>query len=169
MYGVGRTFFAFLSKISWNSRESSRSFHTQGIYRGYEYLSNNKETKNMDVDLELEMKISCRELRVLLRHEFRLGREATETTSNLCCTMGKDVLSVRIAQHWFHRFKHGNFERDDLPHTGRPLQMDMDLLKQFIEEDPRLTTRCSAERLGCSHITVEIHLHELGKTWKYGV
>ena len=61
------------------------------------------------------------------------------------------------------------FELDDLPHTGRPLQVDMDILKQFIEEDPRLTTRCLAEGLECSHITVETHLHELGKMWKYGV
>jgi histone-lysine N-methyltransferase SETMAR len=123
----------------------------------------------MDVDLGLEMKISRRELRVLLLHEFRLGRKATEATSNICSTMGKDALSIRTAQHWFHRFKNGNFELDNLPHTGRPLPVDMDTLKQLIEEDPRLTTRCLAERLGCSHITVETHLHELGKTWKYGV
>ncbi len=58
---------------------------------------------------------------------------------------------------------------DDLPHTGRPLQVDMNVLKQLIEEDPRLTTRSLAERLGCSHITVETYLGELGKTWKYGV
>ena len=43
--------------------------------------------------------------------------------------------------------------------------MDMDLLKELIEQDPRLTTRCLAERLGCSHIAIETHLHELGKTW----
>ena len=109
----------------------------------------------MDVDLELEMKISRRELRVLLLHEFRLDRKATEATSNICSTMGKDVLSIRIAQHWFHRFKNGNFELDDLPHTGRPLQVDMELLKQLIEEDPRLTTRCLAERLGCSRTTMK--------------
>ena len=83
--------------------------------------------------------------------------------------MGKDVLSIRTAQHCFHRFKNGNFELDDLPHSGRPLQVDMDLLKELIEQDPRLTTRCLAERLGCSHIAIETHLHELGKTWKYGV
>ena len=124
---------------------------------------------DMDVDHELEMNISRRELRLLLLHEFRLGRKATEATSNICSTMGKDVLSIHTAQHWFHRFKNGNFELDDLPHTGRPLQVDMDVLKQLIEEDPRLTTRCLAEGLGCSHITVETHLHELGKTWKYGV
>ena len=47
--------------------------------------------------------------------------------------------------------------------------MDIDLLKQLIEEDPRMTSRCLAERLRCSHTTVETHLHELGKTWKYGV
>jgi histone-lysine N-methyltransferase SETMAR len=45
----------------------------------------------------------------------------------------------------------------------------MDVLKQLIEEDPRLTTRCLAECPGCSHTTVETHLSELGKTWKYGV
>ena len=45
----------------------------------------------------------------------------------------------------------------------------MGLLKQLIEGDPRLTTRCLAERLGCFHIAVETHLHELDKTWKYGV
>ncbi|CAF0812073.1 unnamed protein product [Adineta ricciae] len=45
----------------------------------------------------------------------------------------------------------------------------MDHLKRLIEEDFKLTSRCLAEQLGCSHTTVEIHLHELGKTWKYGV
>ena len=123
----------------------------------------------MEIDLELEMKLSRRELRLLLLHEFRLGRKATEATSNICGTMGKAVLSIRTAQHWFHRFKNGNFELDDLSHSGRPLQVDMDLLKKLIEQDPRLTTRCLAERLGCSHIAIETHLHELGKTWKYGV
>ena len=90
------------------------------VYRGYEYLPKNNKIMEMDIDLELETKISRRELRVLLLHEFRLGRKATEATSNICGTMGKDVLSIRTAQHWFHRFKNGNFELDDLPHTGRP-------------------------------------------------
>jgi DNA-binding transcriptional regulator LsrR (DeoR family) len=68
---------------------------------------------DMDVDLELEMKISRRELRVLRLHEFHFARKA------------------RYAA--------------------------------------RLTTRCLAERLGCSHTTVERHLHKLDKTWKYRV
>ncbi len=118
----------------------------------------------MDVDLELEMKISRRELRVLLLHELRLGRKATESTSNICGKMGKDALSICTAQHWFNRFKNGNFGLNDLPRFGRPLEVDMDVLKQLIEEDPRLTTRCLAERLGCSHTTLKTHLAALGKT-----
>ncbi len=82
---------------------------------------------DMDVDLELEMKISHRELRVLLLHEFRLSRKATEPTSNICGKMGKDALSIRTAQHWFDRFKNGNFELNDLTHFGRPLEVDMDV------------------------------------------
>ncbi|CAF1475153.1 unnamed protein product [Adineta ricciae] len=124
---------------------------------------------NMDVDLKLETKISRRELRVLLLHEFRFGRKATQATRNICSMMGKDVFSVCTAQHWFHRFKNGNFEVDDLPHTGRSSEVDIDRLKQLIEEDPRLTRRCLAEQLGCSHTTVETHLADLGKTCKYGV
>lgn len=83
--------------------------------------------------------------------------------------MDKGALSIRTAQHWFNRFKNDNFELDDLPRVGRPLEVYMDVLKQLIEEDPRLTARCLAERVGCSHTTVETLLGELDKTWKYGV
>jgi histone-lysine N-methyltransferase SETMAR len=124
---------------------------------------------DVDIDLEAEMKISHKELRVLLLHEFRLGHKAKEAASNICRTMGKDVVSIRTAQRWFNRFKNGEFELDDQPHPIRSLEVDLDVLQQLIEEDPRLTTRCLAERLGCSHTTVEKHLGELGKTWKYGV
>ena len=45
----------------------------------------------------------------------------------------------------------------------------MGLLKQFIEVDPRWTKRYLAERPRCSHTGMETHLHESGKTLKYGV
>ena len=83
----------------------------------------------MGVDLELEMKTSRRELQFLLLREFRLGGKTLEATSNICGTMSKDVFSIRTTQHCSHRFKYGNFKVNDLPHTGRPLQMNMGLLK----------------------------------------
>ena len=124
---------------------------------------------NMDVDRESEMNLSCKEHRVLLFHEFRLGRKATEAARSICSTMGEDMLSICTVQYCFNRFKSGNFELNDSRYSGGPLEVDIDVLKQLIEEDPRLTTRCLAEPLGCSHTTVETHLSELGKMWKYGV
>ena len=123
----------------------------------------------MDVDDKLEMNLSRREIRVLLRHEFRLDHKATQATNNICITMSKDVLSIRTAQHGFNRFENGNFELDDLLRCGRPPEVDTDLLKQLIEEDPRLTTRCLAGQLGCSRTAAEKHLIQLGKVWRYGV
>ena len=76
----------------------------------------------MDVDLELELKISRREFRVLLLHQLRLRHKATEATSNTCSTMGKDVLFIHTAQHCSNRFKNGNLELDDLPRSGRALE-----------------------------------------------
>ena len=61
MYWVGKKFFAFL-KISWNALERSRIFHIRSIYRWYECCSNDNKIIEMEVDLELEMKLSRREL-----------------------------------------------------------------------------------------------------------
>ena len=123
----------------------------------------------MDVDHGLKMNLSHREIRALLLHEFRLGRTATEATNNICSAMGEDILSICTAQHWLNRIKNGNLEFDDLLRSGRPLELDVDLLKQFIEEDPRLTSRYLPKQLGCSHTAVDKHLNESDKTWKYGV
>jgi len=124
---------------------------------------------NVDVNVESKMEISRRQLRVLSVHEFLLGHKTMKATSNICSTVGKDAPSICTAQRWFNQFKNGDFEFEDLPRSRRPLQVNMDLLKQLIEEAPRLTIRCLAERLGCSHTIVHKHLDELGQTWKYGV
>ena len=115
------------------------------------------------------MDVSRKEVRLLLLHEFRLGRKATEATRNICTTIGEGVLSYDTAKHWFKRFKEGNFELDDALHLRRPSEVNLEVLKQLIEREPRSTVRCLAELLECSHIAVEKHLHDLGKMWKYGI
>ena len=100
---------------------------------------------DIDVDRESEMNLSCKEFGALLLHEFRFGRKATEAARNICSTMGEHMLSICTAQHRFNRFKSSNFELNDSRHSRRPLEVDVDVLKQLIEEDPRLTRRCLAE------------------------
>jgi hypothetical protein len=87
----------------------------------------------MDVDHEIERNLSRREIRGLLLHEFRLGHKAT---NNIWSTIGEDVLSIRTSEYWFNRFKNSNFELVYFPPSGRPLEVNMNLLKQLIEEDP---------------------------------
>ena len=77
--------------------------------------------------------------------------------------MSEDVLFIRMGQHWFNRFKNGNLELDDLPRSDRPLELDVEFLKQLIEEDPRLIARYMAEQVGWSHTAVEKNLSKLGK------
>ena len=83
--------------------------------------------------------------------------------------MGEDILSICTAQQWLNRIKNGNLEFDDLLRSGRPLELDVDLLKQLIEEHPRLTSWYLPKQLGCSHTAVKKHLSESGKISKYGV
>ena len=99
----------------------------------------------MDVDRETEMNLSRREIRVLLLHEFLLGHKAMEATNNICRTMGHDIISTLTAQRWFNRFDNGNFELEDSSRCGRAVEVDLDRLKQLIENDLPLTTRCLAE------------------------
>ena len=83
--------------------------------------------------------------------------------------MDQDIISTRMAQRWFNRLSNGNYEVDDSSRSERPVEVDLDRLKQLIEDDSPLTTRCLAEQLGCSHTPVETYLNQLGKTWKYEV
>jgi hypothetical protein len=63
---------------------------------GCEYLSDDNRTIDIDLDDELKMNLSHREIRVLLLHEFRLGRKATEANNNIRSKMGEDVLSTSV-------------------------------------------------------------------------
>ena len=49
--------------------------------------------------------------------------------------MGKDILSIRTSEH---RFENGTLELDDLPRFERALEVDLNVLKQLIEEGRRL-------------------------------
>jgi len=113
--------------------------------------------------------LTRRDIRVLLLYEWRLGHRATEAVRNICGAMGVGLVSNRVAQMWFNKFKSGQFDLIDEPRSGRPEKLDNDELLSLVEQEPRLTLMCFAELLGCSHTTVKNHLTQLGKSWRYGV
>lgn len=108
-------------------------------------------------------------IRHCLLYEFQSHRSAAEATRNICCWIGQGCVSEATTKRWFVRFRNGDFSLQDRTKPGRPVELDLERLKQLIEADPRLTTRCLASELGSVHGTIEYHLHEMGKTSKLGV
>ncbi len=108
-------------------------------------------------------------IRHCLLYEYQLGHTAIEGTRNICAAIGDGSVSKTTAYDWFNRFKKNNYDLEDGPRSGRPNEVNIEALKDLVEGDPRLTTRCIATTLGCHHSTVEYHLHQLGFVLKLGV
>ena len=113
--------------------------------------------------------ISREGLRLLLLHEHRLGSSARKAADRINQSMSSGTVSHMTATRWFDRFKHGDYDLKDKQHPGRPPAFDLDVLKAAVEEDPRQSSWCLAERLGHSQTTVLRHLHNLGYVWKMPV
>ena len=115
------------------------------------------------------MKISQREKRVLIFHEYKLGSKITKATNNITKSIDDRAVSRKTVQNWFNKFKNGILEIDDFPRSGRPETVNRDYLKNIVKEDPRITTRKIAENLHCSQKIVSRALNNLGIKYKYGV
>jgi [histone H3]-lysine36 N-dimethyltransferase SETMAR len=106
--------------------------------------------------------------RHLLLFAFNQGITASKATRDICAVYGEGDLVERTARYWYAKFKNGNFDLKDSPRSGRPVELDEETLNELLHEDPRQTTREIAEKMKCSHITIERHLHSMGKVRKYG-
>jgi len=64
------------------------------------------------------MNLSTREIRILILHEFRLGRKAIDALSNISVTIGKDSICIDTVRRMC-----GDFELDDGLRSGRPTEI----------------------------------------------
>ena len=67
----------------------------------------------------------------LLFFAFHRGQKAAEAAWNICMVYREDVIGKSSARKWFTKFKVGNFDIVDTPHSGRPPEFDEDHLKHF--------------------------------------
>ncbi|GFX10371.1 histone-lysine N-methyltransferase SETMAR [Trichonephila clavipes] len=74
---------------------------------------------------------------------------------------GEGVLKVRQCQNWFAKFRSGNFDVEDAPRSGRPVEADKDTIKALVDANRRITTREIGLRLNLSNSTVYDHLKGL--------
>ena len=64
-----------------------------------------------------------------------------EKGKNASKTCGKNVISLRMCQRWFSKFRSWHFSSEDVPHSSRPTKIDSDQIKVLIYENPPLTAR----------------------------
>ena len=80
---------------------------------------------------------------------------------------GEGVISESTARKWFAKFKNGNFDIDDTPHSRRPSEFDKDHLKALLKEKSRQTSCELVEKMNCNQKTI-LNLHLIGFGKKLG-
>ncbi|GFU90751.1 histone-lysine N-methyltransferase SETMAR [Trichonephila clavipes] len=107
--------------------------------------------------------------RYILLFYYRKGKNAVQARKKLTDVYGEGVLTVRQCQNWFAKFRSGNFDVEDAPRSGRPVEADKDAIKALVDANRRITTRVIGLRLNLSNSTVYDHLKGLGLSSKIGV
>lgn len=117
----------------------------------------------------LNMESDKQHLRHILLFYYRKGKNAVQARKKLTDVYGEGVLTVRQCQNWFAKFRSGNFDVEDAPRSGRPVEADKDAIKALVDANRRITTREIELRLNLSNSTVYDHLKGLGLLSKLDV
>ncbi|GFU25822.1 histone-lysine N-methyltransferase SETMAR [Trichonephila clavipes] len=64
-----------------------------------------------------------------------------QTRKKMTDVYGEGVLTVRQYQNWFAKFRSGNFDVEDAPRSGRPVEADKDAIKALVDANQRITTQ----------------------------
>lgn len=114
------------------------------------------------------MDVSEEHIRHILLFLFRKNQNGSEATREIQNVYGEGVLSESKCRRWFAKFRNGNFDLKDEPRSGRPEELDDELLKSTVERNPTVTVRELASELNVSHMTIHRHLTNMGKVIKLG-
>jgi len=99
---------------------------------------------------------------------YQKNFNARQARDELMPVFGENCLNERQCYYWFQRFNSGDFSLDDEPRSGRPSELDNNILLGFVRDNPRSNTRYLGDLLNCSHQTVARHLAELNMKKKFG-
>ncbi|GFX08716.1 histone-lysine N-methyltransferase SETMAR [Trichonephila clavipes] len=79
--------------------------------------------------------------RHILLFYYRKGKNAVQARKKLTEVYLEGVLTVRKCQNWFVKFRSGNFDVEDAPRSGRPVEADKDGIKALVDANQQITTQ----------------------------
>lgn len=95
-------------------------------------------------------------------------KSTVEAKNWICLANGDNAVSARTCRRWYERFKSDNFELEDESRSGRPQEIDNEILEALLDEDMAQSSCKLAKQVNTSHKTVLTHLRETEKVKKYG-
>ena len=81
---------------------------------------------------------------------------------NISAVYKDSAPAIRTVKKWFAKFRTGDFNVEDRPRSGRPSEVDNDVIKTLVESTPRITTQGIAEKMNIDNSTALRHLKQLG-------
>lgn len=108
-------------------------------------------------------------LRHVMFYCFKKGSTSENTAKEICDVYGDQSITVQTVRNWFRRFRAGNFNLKDKDRSGRPSTTDTDLIKAYLDENPRSSVREIANASNIPRTTVHEHLTKLGYVNRYEV
>ncbi|GFW56052.1 histone-lysine N-methyltransferase SETMAR [Trichonephila clavipes] len=81
------------------------------------------------------MESHTQHFRHILLFYYRKGKNAVQARKKLTDVYGESVLTVRQCQIWFAEFRSGNFDVEDVPRSGRPVEADKDTIKALVDSN----------------------------------
>ncbi|GBM80453.1 Histone-lysine N-methyltransferase SETMAR [Araneus ventricosus] len=85
----------------------------------------------------------------------------------MCESLGINTVSYDSVKVWFRKFKAGNFDIEDEPRSGRPIEVDCEQLKHIIDQDRNVSTRTIAVELDVCQKTTVNALKRINLTFKF--
>ena len=99
--------------------------------------------------------------RHILLFYFRKGKKALEAHKEICEVYGVNCLTDSC-QDLFKNFRSGDFSLKGYQRSGRPSEVDDDIMKAIIELNRHIFVREIAKQLNVSHTTIENYIKRFG-------
>ncbi|GFY36799.1 HTH_48 domain-containing protein [Trichonephila clavipes] len=77
---------------------------------------------------------------------YSKGKNTVQARKKLTDVYGEGVLTVRQCQNWFAKYRSGNFDVEDAPRSGRPVEADKDAIQALVDANRRITTQRNLRR-----------------------